>query len=42
LNRETVVIEPNLFRRLTKAESQAIGVAARRYGDFLQRSVVLA
>ena len=39
-SKDRVVIETKLFNRLTKAENRAIAVAARRYGDFLQRSVV--
>jgi hypothetical protein len=42
LGKDAVAIETTLFARLTKAESRALALAARRYGDFLQRSVVLA
>ena len=42
LRRDAVVIETNLFTRLTTAENRAVAVAAQRYGDFLQLSVVLA
>ncbi len=37
-----VVIETDIFARLTKAENRAVAVAAHRYGEFLERSVVLA
>jgi hypothetical protein len=42
LRKDAVVIETNLFTRLTTAENRAVAVAAQRYGDFLQLSVVLA
>ena len=42
LRRDVVVIETNLFRRLTKAENRAVSMAAQRYGDFLERPVTLA
>ena len=40
--KDAVVIETNLFTRLTTTKKRAVAVAAQRYGDFLQRSVVLA
>ena len=42
LGKDAVAIEANLFARLTKAEHRAVAAAAQRYGDFLQREVVLA
>jgi len=42
LGKGAVVIETDLFTRLTKAQNRAVGAAAQRYGDFLQRPVVLA
>ncbi len=42
LNKAAVVIEINLFKRPTKAEQQAATLAAQRYGEFLNLSVVLA
>jgi hypothetical protein len=41
LNKDAVVIEINPFTRLTKAEQQAVASAAQRYGEFLEKSVVL-
>lgn len=42
LKKGTVVIETNLFTRLTTIEKRAIAAAAQRYGDFLQLPVVVA
>jgi hypothetical protein len=42
LGKGAVVIETGLFTCLTKAENRAVAAAAQRYGDFLQRPVVLA
>ena len=42
LGKDAVTVETDLFARLKKAETGALAVAARRYGDFLQRPVVLA
>ena len=41
LRKGAVVIETNLFTRLTKAEKRAIAVAADRYGAFLELPVML-
>lgn len=41
LRKDAVVIETNLFTRLTKAENRAVATAANQYGAFLQRSVVM-
>jgi len=35
LKKETVVVTPGLFRKLTKAERDAVAAAALRYGEFL-------
>ncbi len=35
LAKETVTVEVDPFRRLTKAEQRAVAVAAQRYGEFL-------
>lgn len=35
LTKETVTVEINPFRRLTKAEQRAVAMAAQRYGEFL-------
>jgi hypothetical protein len=42
LNTETVTIELNPFRRLTKAKQHAVALAAQRYGEFLRKPVVIA
>ncbi len=42
LGKDAVIVEANLFSRLTKAENRAVARAAQRYGDFLERPVVLA
>lgn len=42
LRKGAVVIETDVFTRLTEAGNQAVAFAARRYGEFLNRSVVLA
>jgi hypothetical protein len=42
LNKETVSIVINPFRRLTKAEQHAVAAAAQRYGEFVNRNVRLA
>jgi hypothetical protein len=34
--KNTVLIQPNLFRGLDEAERQALSVAAQKYGDFLE------
>ncbi len=41
IGKETVTIELQPFRELTKAERRAIEIAAQRYGDFLERTVEL-
>ncbi|MEP7337999.1 MAG: winged helix DNA-binding domain-containing protein [Acidobacteriota bacterium] len=41
LKKDTLVITPSPFAKLTKAESRAIAAAASRYGKFLDASVVL-
>lgn len=41
LGNDAVVIETNPFTQLTKAENRAITLAAQRYGDFLERPVIL-
>jgi hypothetical protein len=42
LGKGAVVIETNLFTRLTRAEKRAIAEAAQRYGEFLELPAVLA
>ncbi len=42
LRKDAVVIETNIFTRLTKAENRAVAVAAHQYGAFLDLPVVLA
>lgn len=42
VKKEAVVIALSLFTSLTEAENQAVVVAAKQYGDFLERPVVLA
>jgi hypothetical protein len=42
LNKDTAVIEMNPFRPLTKAEQRAVAAAAQRYGEFLEKLVVIA
>jgi hypothetical protein len=42
LNTETVTVEINSFRRLTKAEQRAVATAAQRYGEFLELPVTLS
>ena len=39
LKKDAVILTPNLFTSLNKAETDAFAVAARRYGVFLDRSV---
>jgi hypothetical protein len=41
LDKDTVTIELNPFRRLTKAEQRAVAAAAQRYGEFLGLPVIL-
>jgi hypothetical protein len=41
LRKGTVMIETNIFKRLTKAEKRAVAVAADRYGAFLELPVEL-
>jgi len=41
LRKGGVVIETNIFTRLTKAERRAVAVAAYQYGEFLDLPVVL-
>lgn len=41
LGKQAVTIELNPFRRMTKAEQRSIGVAAQRYGEFLECAVKL-
>jgi hypothetical protein len=40
LSRDAVVVETDIFRRLTEAEERAVGLAAQRYGVFLGLPVV--
>jgi len=42
LEKRSVVITPNLFTSLTKADKQALARAARQYGAFLKARVALA
>ncbi len=42
LRKDAVVVETNLFTRLTKAENRAVALAAQQYGVFLDLPVVLA
>lgn len=42
LKKDKVVITPNLFVSLSKAETRALATAATRYGEFLNAPVVLA
>ena len=42
LKKGTVVIETNLFTRITTMERRAIAAAGQRYGNFLQLPVVVA
>lgn len=42
LRRDAVVIETNLYTRLTAAESMAVADAARAYAGFLQRALMMA
>jgi hypothetical protein len=39
--KDAVAVQTATFSRLTKAESRAVAVAARRYGDFLRLPIVL-
>ena len=41
LAKEAVTIEVNPFQRLMKTEQRAVATAAQRYGEFLQKSVIL-
>ncbi|OGO37428.1 MAG: hypothetical protein A2W35_16205 [Chloroflexi bacterium RBG_16_57_11] len=41
LRKDVVVIQTNYFRMLTKAENQAVALAAQRYGDYLGLPVIL-
>jgi Winged helix DNA-binding domain len=41
LDKGTVTVELNPFRRLTKAEQGAVAAAAQRYGEFLNLPVIL-
>ena len=41
LRKDAVVIETNVFTRLTKSENRAVVVGAQRYGEFLELPVVL-
>jgi hypothetical protein len=41
LKKDTVVITPNPFAKLKRVETLALAEAARRYGKFLDASVVL-
>ena len=42
LRKDAVVIDTDLFTRLTRAEQQAVSQAAQRYGDFVERPVELS
>ncbi len=42
LRRDAVVIDTNLFTRLTRAEQHAVSQAAQKYGDFVERPVELS
>jgi len=42
LKKDTLLIETNLFTRLTAIERRAIAMAAKRYGDFIQLPVAVA
>ncbi len=42
LDKEAVTIEINPFRRLTKADQRAVATAAQRYGEFLEKPVMIA
>jgi hypothetical protein len=42
LRKDSVLIEPNIFARLTKAAQRAVVAAAHRYGEFLGLAVELA
>jgi len=41
IDKDAVVIEINPFIALTKSQDRAIAAAAQRYGEFLEKSVVL-
>jgi hypothetical protein len=41
LKKDTLLIETNIFTRLTSIEKRAIAAAAQRYGDFLQLAVTI-
>jgi hypothetical protein len=42
LRKNAVIVETNLFRRLTETENRAVTAAAKRYGKFLELPVVLS
>lgn len=42
LQKDAVVIETNLFTALTKSQNRAVAAAAQRYGEFLERTAILA
>jgi hypothetical protein len=42
IRRDAVVVETNIFTRLTEAEERAVAIAAQRYGKFLGLPVVLS
>lgn len=42
LKRESVVVTPSLFRKLSRTEKQAVAAAAERYGEFLGLRATLA
>ena len=41
LGKEAVIIEINPFKRLTKTQQRAVAAAAQRYGEFLEKHVVM-
>jgi hypothetical protein len=41
LTKDAVVVEINYLKRLTKAQLRAVAAAAQRYGEFLEKPVVL-
>ena len=42
LNKDTVSIQIDYLSRVTKAQRRAVAVAAQRYGEFLEKRVVIA
>ena len=41
LNKDTVEIKLNPFKKLTEIEQNSVKKAAKRYGDFLEKKIIV-